>query len=65
MQVISEALPRPQALSLETSLIQQANAEGRFIYNIAGSSISPSAPVAVPPTLLPTHTMLNPALYPR
>jgi len=65
MQVISGALPRPQALSLETSLIRQAQAEGRMIYNIAESSISPSAPIAVPPTTPPTHTMLNPVLYPR
>jgi len=45
--------------------IRQAQAEGRMIYNIAESSISPSAPIAVPPTTPPTHTMLNPVLYPR
>lgn len=65
MQVISEALPRAQAMSLETALIRQAKAEGRFIYNIADSSISSRIPIAVPRTIQPTHTMLNPALYPR
>lgn len=34
MQVISKGLPLAQAQALETSLIQQANAEGRLIYNV-------------------------------
>jgi len=37
MQVISETLPLPQAQALETSLIQQAGAECRLIYNISPS----------------------------
>jgi hypothetical protein len=65
MQVISDALPLPQARALETSLIQQAHAEGRFIYNRAGASISPTAPISVPSTIRPTETMLNPKIYPR
>lgn len=65
MQIISEALPLPQARALETSLIQQARAEGRFIYNTAGASISPTAPIAIPLTIQPTETMLNPRLYSR
>jgi RHS repeat-associated protein len=65
MQIISDALALPQARSLETSLIQQARAEGRLIYNAAGSSISHAAPIATPPTILPIETILNPRLYPR
>ena len=65
MQVISEAVPRPQALALETALIRQAIAEGRFVYNIVESSIVPPVPIEVPGTIQPTQTMLNPALYPR
>jgi hypothetical protein len=64
MQVISEPLPLPQAQALETSLIQHAQAEGRLIYNSAGSSISPTAPVATPQTIWPNQTLLNPKLYP-
>jgi hypothetical protein len=65
MQIISEPLPLPQANALETSLIQQAHAEGSMIYNTASSSISPTAPIATPRTVTPTETMLNPRLYPR
>ncbi|NUQ78995.1 MAG: hypothetical protein HUU21_36190 [Polyangiaceae bacterium] len=64
MQVISKPLSLPQAQALETSLIQQAQAEGRFLYNTAGSSISSTAPVVTPPTILPNQTLLNPKLYP-
>jgi hypothetical protein len=65
MQVISDAVPRPQALSLETSLIQEARAAGRPLYNIVETTISPPSAIAVPPTVVPTQSMLNPALYPR
>ncbi|KYF72213.1 hypothetical protein BE15_44935 [Sorangium cellulosum] len=65
MQVISEPLPLPQARALETSLIQQAHAEGRLIYNTAGSSISSTAPIATPTMVQATETMLSPRLYPR
>ena len=65
MQVISEALPLPQAQALETSLIQQANAEGRVIYNSAERSIARDAPVEVPSTVLPNVTLLNPQIYRR
>ncbi len=65
MQVISEAEPLAQAQALETSLIQQANAEGRTIYNVVPQSISPLAPVQVPQTVVPSQTLLNPKLYPH
>ena len=66
MQVISVAVPLPQAQALETSLIQQAQAEGRFIYNVAESSVPGIAPrIAVPRTVTPLETLLNPKLYPR
>jgi hypothetical protein len=65
MQLISEPLPLPQAQALETSLIQQAGAEGRFIYNIAESSVPRVAPLLdVPRTITPLKTLLNPKLYP-
>ncbi len=54
MQVISGPLPPPQALILETSLIHQARAEERFIYNIADTSLSP--PVLI---RCPTHYYSN------
>jgi predicted GIY-YIG superfamily endonuclease len=63
MQVISEAQPLAQARALESSLIQQAVAEGRTIYNVATNSISPLIPVLVPPTVVPGQTLLNPWLY--
>jgi RHS repeat-associated protein len=63
MQVISDPLPLPQAQALETSLIGQAHAEGTFIYNLSPTSISPTAPVAVPPTIFPSLTLLNPKIY--
>ena len=66
MQVISEALPLPQAQALETSLIQQASVEGRFIYNTATSSVPRVAPaIEVPATTTPSQTLLNPKLYAR
>jgi hypothetical protein len=65
LQVISEPMAQAQAQSLETSLIQQAQAEGRVIYNVAESSIAPGTPVEVPPTIQPGQTHLNPKLYPR
>jgi hypothetical protein len=66
MQVISEPLPLPQAQALETSLIQQAQAEGRFIYNIAESSVPKVAPLLdIPKTIQPLQTLLNPKAYPR
>jgi hypothetical protein len=66
MQVISEALPLPQAQALETSLIQGAGAQGRLIYNIAETSVPKVAPfLEVPPTVSPLQTLLNPRLYPR
>jgi RHS repeat-associated protein len=65
MQVISEGQPLAQAQALETSLIQQAHAEGRLIYNVAPQSISPLIPVQVPSTVVPSQTLLNPALYPH
>ena len=64
MQVVSEAAPHPQALALETSLIQQAHAEGRTIYNAAPTSISPTAPVGQAQMIFPIQTMLNPKRYP-
>lgn len=63
MQVISDPLPLPQAQALETSLIAQAHAEGTLIYNLNPTSISPAAPVAVPPTIFPSLTLLNPKIY--
>jgi RHS repeat-associated protein len=64
MQVISDALPLPQAQALETSLIQGAGAQGRLIYNVAESSVPRAAPLLdVPPTVSPTQTLLNPKLY--
>ncbi len=55
----------PQALSLETSLIQQAEAEGRAIYNVVQETISPATVVEVPGKVTPSATLLNPAVYPR
>jgi hypothetical protein len=63
MQVISDPLPLPQAQAQATSLIGQAHAEGKFIYNLSPASISPMAPVAVPPTTFPNLTLLNPKMY--
>lgn len=65
MQVISEGQPLAQAQALETSLIQQASAEGRMLYNVAEESISPLAPVQIPSTIVPGQTLLNPAIYPH
>jgi hypothetical protein len=65
MQVISQGQPLAQAQALETSLIQQASAEGRLIYNVAPQSISPMLPIQTPSTIVPSVTLLNPALYPR
>jgi hypothetical protein len=63
MQVISDGLPLPQAL--ETSLIEGARAEGRFIYNVADSSVPRVAPpLDVPRMVWPLKTLLNPKLYP-
>lgn len=42
-----------QARALETSLLQQARAEGRSLYNVLESSISPAAPVATPSIIQP------------
>jgi hypothetical protein len=64
--VISEALPLPQAQALETSLIQGAAAEGRFLYNVAQSSVPRAAPLLeVPRTIAPLKSLLNPKLYRR
>jgi hypothetical protein len=64
MQVISAPLPLPQAQALETSLIQGARAEGKFLYNVAGSSLpAAGAGVAVPGMTAPTFTLLNPQIY--
>jgi hypothetical protein len=63
MQVISDPLPNAQARSLETSLIQQAQSEGRWIYNESPVSISPLNPVETPLTVPPNATLLNPKLY--
>ena len=66
MEIISDEMSLPQAQELETSLIQQARAEGRFLYNIQESSVPPGMPPAyVPPTIQPQATWLNPRLYPR
>lgn len=65
MQVISEALPLAQAEALETSLIQQAIAEGRIIYNVKPLSISPLAPVRIPSTIAPQQSFLNYRIYPH
>jgi hypothetical protein len=64
MQVISEALPLAQAQALETSLIQQALSEGRFLYNVAERSISEAWDVAVPAVKQATQTLLNRKVYP-
>ena len=63
MQIISEQLPLAQAEALETSLIQQAISSGRTIWNVAPTSIPPSTPVQVPPTVQPTLSILNPKVY--
>jgi hypothetical protein len=65
MQIISEPLPLAQAEALETSLIQQAIAEGRTIYNVKPMSISPLTPVQVPPTISPSQSILNYKIYPH
>ncbi len=53
-----------QAEALETSLVQQAHADGRFIYNIADSSVSKDAPdLAIPVARTLLQTLLNPKLY--
>jgi hypothetical protein len=53
MQVISSALSRPQALALETSLIQAAIAQQRFIYNIVTQTVSTFVSVEVPSMIRP------------
>lgn len=63
MQVISEEVSLPQALALETSLIQDALAQGRKIYNTVLQTVSPSIPIEVPKTLTPNIAHLNPAIY--
>ncbi len=67
MQLISEGLPLAQAEALETSLIQQAGAEGRTLYNVSQSSVLRGTPpgLSMPSTVTPLQTLLNPKLYAR
>lgn len=66
MQIISGAVPRQEALLLETSLIKQADAEGRFLYNVVRNTITPPvSPMSIPATITPNTSWLNPALYSR
>lgn len=68
MQVVSELLPPPQALALETSLIREARAEGRVLYNavedtLAATGFATEVPIATGLFKQPTVTLLNPAVY--
>jgi hypothetical protein len=66
LQVISEELTEHQALALETSLIQDSLAQGKFLLNQATRSIAETwtGVIEVPPTRFPTKTHLNPSLPP-
>ncbi|MCC7537181.1 MAG: hypothetical protein IT379_13245 [Deltaproteobacteria bacterium] len=64
MQVISSEVGVHQAFALETSLIQQAWAEGRPIAN-RSLPLSTGWPVAVPTTITPTASLLNSQMYQR
>lgn len=56
-------MKRGPSRTLETSLVQQAHADGRFIYNIADSSVSKDAPdLAIPVARTLLQTLLNPKL---
>jgi hypothetical protein len=71
MQVISGPLPLPQALSLETHLIRQANAEGGFIFNVERNTLyglggrfdAMKGYFNTPQSIVPDRTILRPDYF--
>ncbi len=64
MQILAERLGLSEAKLLETSLNQQAKAEGRTLWNAAEVSLKQLVdPTAIPKTQEPMRTLLNPKIY--
>jgi predicted GIY-YIG superfamily endonuclease len=64
MQVLAQNLGLSEAKLLETSLNQQAKAEGRTLWNAAEVSLKQLVdPTAIPKTEQPMRTLLNPKIY--